>query len=239
MTTFRGVFLHYNGWQESIMCFSVALTRETIENDPRFRHLLDELYHTPGFRISGFSFPGLPVLRDSFTGRADTACWGLIPSWVKDPGQGQKIRSSTLNARWESLREKPSFRDSWPGKRCIIPVDGFYEPHMDNGKKSNWIIRRKDRELLYLGGIYQLNRLGGRIPSLTFSILTLEATDLLAEVHNEKQRMPLVLAEGMEEKWLDEAVIPEPCDPDWCVDQSVLDAREDSGRTGPVQGELF
>ena len=189
--------------------------------------------------MSAFSFPGLPVLRDGFTARAVTAGWGLIPFWVKEPGQGRKIRSSTLNARWESLREKPSFRESWPGKRCIIPVDGFYEPHLDHGRKSTWIIRRKDRSLLYLGGIYQLNSLGGKLPSLTFSILTLEATDLLAEVHNEKLRMPLVLAEGLEERWLDTSVIPEPCDPEWCIDQEVLEAREDSGGNGPVQGELF
>jgi len=223
------------------MCFSVALTKETIENDPRFSHLLDELYHSPGFRISGFSFPGLPILRDSVSDRAVTAHWGLIPSWVKGKDQGRKLRQGNLNARWETLAEKPSFRESWPEKRCIIPVDGFFEPHLEGTKTSNWFIRRKDKRLLYLGGIYQMNRLGEGVPSLTFSIITLEATGLLAEVHNEKLRMPLVLGEGLEERWLDRTVSPEPADPFWCIDQSLLDARADENpkKTGPVQGTLF
>jgi len=234
--------MDYNGFQEKTMCFSVALTRETIENDPRFSHLLDDLYHNPGFRISGFSFPGLPILRDGFSEKAVPAGWGLIPGWVKDPQQGKTIRKGTLNARWESAGVKPSFRDSWPGKRCILPVDAFYEPHLEGGRKSSWIIRRRDGKLLYLGGIYQLNRLGNGMPSLTFSILTLGATGLLAEVHNEKLRMPLVLGEGQEERWLDgNGPPPEPEDSSWLIDQSLLDAGEDGEKEKkePVQGMLF
>ena len=81
------------------MCFSVALTRETIENDPRFAHLLDEMYQTPGSRISGFSFPGLPILTDQLDKNARLAHWGLIPDWVRDDAQAKRIRSGTLNAR--------------------------------------------------------------------------------------------------------------------------------------------
>ncbi|MDA3955740.1 SOS response-associated peptidase [Oceanispirochaeta sp.] len=210
------------------MCFSVALTRETIENDPRFSHLLDDLYYNSGFRISGFSFPGLPILRDGVNQKAIVAQWGLVPSWVRDPEKAKRIRSGTLNARWETVGEKPSFRDSWPGKRCLLPVEGFFEPHLEEGIKSTWYIRRKDGGLLYLGGIYQENHiLNSPYPTLTFSILTLGAWDLLAEVHNEKLRMPLLLGGERAEKWLaPEGSSPDPADPSWCLNQDLLEASE-------------
>jgi putative SOS response-associated peptidase YedK len=226
------------------MCFSVALTRESIKRDSRFSHLLDEMDQTAGSRISGFSFPGLPLLTDGVNAKARLAHWGLIPSWVKEDRQAKRIRSGTLNARWETVALKPSFRDSWPFKRCLLAVDGFYEPHVEGGIKSTWFVRRKDRGLLYLGGIYEENgpeALG--FPTFTFSILTLEARDLLAEVHNEKMRMPLVLGEEKAPDWLDQqGTIPDADDPSWCLDQSILTAsefRKGASSSLWTQGELF
>lgn len=208
------------------MCFSVALTRETIENDPRFHHLLDELYQNPGFRISGFSFPGLPVLRENFNSPGDLLHWGLIPAWVKDTDKAGKIRSGTINARWESLSEKPSFRDSWPAKRCILPVEGFYEPHLEGTRKSTWYIRPRDKGLIYLGGIWQENRnLPEDWPNLTFSILTFESRDLLQKVHNEKPRMPVMLRREAASDWFDEEQ-PDLRDNHWHLNQESLEAWE-------------
>ena len=229
------------------MCFSVALTKETIENDPRFHHLLDELYQNPGFRISGFSFPGLPVLRDSLNSPADILNWGLIPSWVKDEQKAKKIRSGTLNARWESLSGKPSFRDCWPGKRCILPVEGFYEPHLEGKTKSTWYIRPKDKDLIYLGGIWQENRnLPEDWPHLTFSILTIESRDLLQKIHNEKDRMPFMLSRDAASRWLEDEH-PDLSDSAYHLDQESLEAWEclPGGREkAPLkkdwkQGQLF
>jgi putative SOS response-associated peptidase YedK len=229
------------------MCFSVALTRETIENDHRFHHLLDELYQNPGFRISGFSFPGLPVLRDDLNSSADLLHWGLIPSWVKDEEKARKIRSGTINARWESLCEKPSFRDSWPGKRCILPVEGFFEPHLEGKTKSTWYIHPRDNGLLYLGGIWQENRnLTEAWPNLTFSILTVESRDLLQKIHNEKPRMPLMLSREAASHWLEDEH-PDLRDSHLHLDQENLEAWEclPGGREKVpqkkdwVQGQLF
>ncbi len=214
------------------MCFSAALTKDTIRRDPRFRHLLDHPGLATGIRISGFAFPGMPLLRDDPGARADPGRWGLVPAWVGDAAQARKIRGGCINARWESLSSKPSFRESWPGKRCLVPVEGFYEPHTEEGRRSSWYIRRRDGELLYLGGIWQENSLppeeGG---GLSFSILTMDARDLLARVHNDKLRMPLLLAPGREEEWLDGgAVRPRPDDLSWCLDQEALEAWETDGR---------
>ena len=85
------------------MCFSVALTRETIESDPRFSHLKG-LVDRPGALISAFHFPGLPVLREGLNAPADLSRWGLVPLvWVRDEKKAGKIRQGTVNARWESL----------------------------------------------------------------------------------------------------------------------------------------
>ncbi|MDC7235678.1 MAG: SOS response-associated peptidase [Spirochaetales bacterium] len=208
------------------MCFSVALTRETIENDPRFHHLLDELYQNPGFKISGFSFPGLPVLRESLDGRGEILSWGLIPSWVTDPDKAKKIRSGTLNARSETLKEKPSFRDSWPQKRCILPVEGFYEPHVEGKQKTTWYIRSRRKKLLYLGCIWQENRhLPENWPPVSFSILTTASTDLLSEVHNEKLRMPVMLSAEGAAQWLEKGT-PDLKEKRWHLNQEELEAWE-------------
>ncbi|MDC7238731.1 MAG: SOS response-associated peptidase, partial [Spirochaetales bacterium] len=184
------------------MCFSAALTRETIESDPRFSHLLP-LVDSPGEKISGFSFPGLPVLRESMDHKAELCRWGLVPAWVKEEEKARKIRSGTLNARWESLAEKPSFRESWPGKRCLVPVEGFFEPHLEEGVKSTWYICHRREKILYLAGIWQENLHLGRFTSFpTFSIITVPSTGLLSVIHNEKLRMPLILSSPEAEKWL-------------------------------------
>ena len=221
------------------MCFSAALTKDTIERDPRFRHLLDGPGLTTGLRISGFGFPGMPLLREGADGRADLGRWGLVPAWVRDAAQAKKIRRGTVNARWESLSSKPSFRDSWPTKRCLIPVEGFFEPHVEDGRRSSWYIRRKDGGLLYLGGIWQESPLppeeGG---GLSFSVLTLDARDLLARVHNDKLRMPLLVSAGRSEEWLDaSAVPPRHNDLTWCMDQVLLEAWETDGRNREAVSE--
>lgn len=215
------------------MCFSAALTKDTIERDPRFRHLLDGPGLAAGVRISGFGFPGMPLLREDTASPASLGRWGLVPAWVREAGQAKKIRAGTVNARWESLSSKPSFRDSWPGKRCLVPVEGFYEPHVEEGRRSSWYIRRRDGGLIFLGGIWQESSLspeeGG---GLSFSVLTLEARGLMARIHNDKLRMPLLVAPGREEDWLD-ATGPAPGhdDPEWFMDQDLLEAWETDGRS--------
>ncbi len=203
------------------MCFSVTVTRAAIERDPRMAFLLEDASLNTGYYVSGFQFPFLPLLgKDG----PMAAAWGLIPGWVRDADKAKDIRGKTLNARSETVHEKPSFRKSWPLMRCAVPVTGFFEPHVESGRKSTWFITPKDEGLLFLGGIYQRTSedLNG-FSSLTFSILTVPARDLLARVHNEKLRMPLMLGAGMEEDWLSG---DSPLDEMWYCDQSGLEAWE-------------
>ena len=159
------------------MCFSVSLTRESFERDPRFHYLLQEFpgdFPTGrGYHYFGFQHPLMPLLCTVEPSRALPASWGLIPSWAAQPEKALSIRSKTLNARSETLAEKPSFRGSWPEKRCLIPVEGFYEPHKGENGSTPWYITRRDRGLFFLGGIYQDTPPGLTGPAdRTFSVLT-------------------------------------------------------------------
>jgi putative SOS response-associated peptidase YedK len=113
------------------------------------------------------------------------------------------MRSLTLNARCESVFEKPSFRKSIVSRRCLVPSDGFFEWQTVGNKKIPWFIRTKEQEIFSFGGIWdQWENFGGD-KLITFSILTTDANPMMAEIHNSKKRMPLILHTEVEDNWLD------------------------------------
>ena len=119
--------------------------------------------------------------------------WGLIPTWAKP----DFVSAHTINARSESVHEKPSFRRAFTSRRCFIPADGYYEWATELGKyesKQPFFIHRKDNRALAMAGIYENG---------TVAIITKDATGSLATIHN---RMPLFLPENQWEHWLDPAV---------------------------------
>ena len=121
--------------------------------------------------------------------------WGLIPSWSKDPSMGARM----INARAESVPEKPAFRAAFKRRRCIIPSSGFYEWKQVEKGKEPYFILPADEGLFALAGLWEIwtGPDGGEVQSCT--ILTTEANDLMAPIHN---RMPLILEEGDWSAWL-------------------------------------
>ena len=119
--------------------------------------------------------------------------WGLIPTWAK-PGF---VSAHTINARSESVHEKPSFRSAFTSRRCLIPADGYYEWATELGKyesKQPFYIHRKDKKALAMAGVYENG---------TAAIITKDATGSFAAIHN---RMPLFLPEIEWDAWLDHGV---------------------------------
>lgn len=119
--------------------------------------------------------------------------WGLIPTWAKP----DFVSAHTINARSESVHEKPSFRQAFKFRRCFIPADGYYEWATELGKypsKQPFFIHRKDKKPLAMAGVYENG---------TVAIITKEATGALAAIHN---RMPLFLPHDDWEPWLDTSV---------------------------------
>jgi len=129
--------------------------------------------------------------------------WGLIPWWAKDKGEANRIKLRTLNARSETVTIKPAYRDSIGNKRCLVLTDGFYEWHEKNNKKYPFHIRLKSREAFAMAGIWDTweDKEDGKTLN-TFSIVTTKANPLLARIHNSKERMPVILREEDEKKWI-------------------------------------
>jgi putative SOS response-associated peptidase YedK len=124
--------------------------------------------------------------------------WGLAPSWWKDAA---KLPAATFNARTETLAEKPTFRNAFKRRRCIIPVDGFYEWMAVQGKpKQPFYLHPKDQEGLFvLAGLWDYwETQDGAMESCT--IITTEPNELMVEIHN---RMPVILQESDFDAWLD------------------------------------
>ena len=205
------------------MCFRVVFDKTVIGRLPHFQNL--DMGKLPDGELSAFTFPTLPVLASGFE-NAFLAGWGLIPSWVREKEQAGRIRSATVNARSETVHEKPSFRNSWPRKRCVFPVRGFFEPHLARNGKETWRIGRRDGDVFFLGGLYEetSSLLENCYPAKTFSLLTLAASGFLAEVHNEKKRMPLLMTGEKALLWLDRKELEHDLfDPFWQMDQTLLE----------------
>jgi putative SOS response-associated peptidase YedK len=121
--------------------------------------------------------------------------WGLIPSWAKDESIGSKM----INARAESLAEKPSFKGLLRSKRCLIVADGFYEWKQENGYKTPMYITLKNGDPFAFAGLWDQWKSpdGEQVRSCT--IITTEPNEVLAPIHN---RMPAILLPGAYEDWL-------------------------------------
>ncbi len=155
----------------------------------------------PRFNVA----PTQPVaaVLDLQTRRAEWLRWGLIPSWAKDPSIGDRL----INARAETLTEKPSFRQAFARRRCLILADGFYEWQRQPGQKGPsrpYHFHRTDKKPFAFAGLWETWRPpeGDLIRSCT--IITCAANEVVAPVH---ERMPVMLSGDTLWKWLEPAGI--------------------------------
>lgn len=128
--------------------------------------------------------------------------WGLIPSWAKDPSPNGGL----INARAETIAEKPSFKASFKYRRCLIPADGFYEWKKGPSGKQPMHIRMRSGELFALAGLWSEWASPDGSPLRTCAIITVEPNALVGEFHN---RMPAILRGEAEAVWLDAAAAPQ------------------------------
>jgi putative SOS response-associated peptidase YedK len=185
------------------MCYTVAINKRKAELERRFDVAVDELEYDPQFAVSGFLHPKLPVITSDQPGKMGLAQWGLIPRWVKSREQAAELHNQTLNAKGETLLQKPSFRESALTKKCIIPVNGFFEWQTRGKIKQPYFIYMPEQALFGLGGLWEdwVDTMTGEVIR-TFTIVTTPANQLMEEIHNEKKRMPLIIPEGQESAWL-------------------------------------
>jgi putative SOS response-associated peptidase YedK len=123
--------------------------------------------------------------------------WGLIPSWSKGPAPRFKM----INAKAETVHEKPAYRNAFRHRRCLIPCDGFYEWQAREGGKQPFYIYKQDHGLLALAGLWE--RWQGEAQTIdSFTIITTNANPLMQAVH---ERMPVIMLEDEFDRWLDSA----------------------------------
>lgn len=127
--------------------------------------------------------------------------WGLVPSWAKEAPTSKIL----INARAETLTEKPSFREAFKSRRCIIPATGFYEwQKKGTGAKQPFYFYLKDKEVFGFAGLWEewLDKQTGEMLE-TCTIITTEANEVLKPVH---ERMPVILKPENYDEWLDAKV---------------------------------
>ncbi len=193
------------------MCFSVNVNLVKEELEERYDISFPGKYrYEPSYYYHAFGLPVIPAVCSDNPSTVSFLKWGLIPSWTKNFEDAESIRYKTFNARAETIDSKPSFSSSFREKRCIIPVKGFYEWQHVEKRKIPWYIYRSDNDIITLAGLYsEWKPEPDSEPLKTFTIITTEANKLMAEVHNSKKRMPVVLDRSDEKKWIDITFPPE------------------------------
>ena len=180
------------------MCGRFTLTVDPSDLQEAFADFTFPAKFAPRFNIA----PSQPILAIPNDGKnaANFFIWGLIPSWAKDPAMGNRL----INARGETLAEKPSFRGSLKYKRCLILADGFYEWKSQPGTKTKipHFIFLKSRQPFALAGLWDewhAERPDG-VSLRSATIITIEPNELMAPIHN---RMPVILPPSAYAQWLD------------------------------------
>lgn len=176
------------------MCgrFSLALDPEELRE--AFGLIEIPIMWIPRYNIA----PTQPVavITDAAHPKLDYMRWGLVPSWAKDISIGQKL----INARAETIREKPSFRSAFSRRRCLIPADGFFEwKKLEGGKKlpaEPYYFRLRGGKPFAFAGLWEIWRSSEGDELKTCTILTTDANDLVGTVH---QRMPILFE--IEQAW--------------------------------------
>lgn len=140
----------------------------------------------------------IAVIPNNGKNKLDFFTWGLIPSWAKDPGIGSRL----INARAETLQEKPAFRSAFRRRRCLIPASGFYEWKQDPGTKSKtpMYIFMKSGAPFAFAGLWEMWESPDGSTILSGTIITTEPNELMSEIHN---RMPVILPPQAYNAWLD------------------------------------
>jgi len=186
------------------MCFFNALSVNSATLENRYKvDFPDRAKFVAIERGNGFAAITWPVITGELPGKIEMQKWGLVPSWVPDAESAKKISIQTLNARSETVFEKPSFRNSIKTRRCLIPSTGFYEWQHEGKKKIPWYISINNTEIFSMAGIWDewVNPDSGEI-FRGFSILTTKANSIMEKIHNTKKRMPVIVLGEAENRWL-------------------------------------
>ncbi len=177
------------------MCGRFTLTQDEDAFDERFSFTGPNLGWVPSYNIAPTQ-QVVTVTNEGDGNRARLMRWGLVPFWAKDPSIGNRM----INARAETVAEKPSFRSAFESRRCLVVADGFYEWKRNGGRKRPMRITVADEGQFAFAGLWESWGQGVGERLLTCTIVTTSANRFMEPIHD---RMPVVLTRGAEEAWID------------------------------------
>lgn len=189
------------------MCFFSQVSKDAVEVQHRFNARFENGTSFKPMAYNAFQFPKTPVITNQNPGLIQMFQWGLIPHWAKN----DEIKKNTLNARVETIQEKPSFKYVLQN-RCLIIADGFFEWQWLDPKgkqKQKYLITLPENQLFAFAGLYNIwaDPTTGEMIN-TYTILTTTANELMSIIHNSKKRMPVILNPEDEAQWLTGAQVP-------------------------------
>lgn len=160
--------------------------------------VFDETYLAPSYNVAPTDFQ--PIVRLDRDGQRELTVmrWGLVPYWAKD----SKIAFSTINAKSETVTTSPTFREAMKRRRCLVPVEWFYEWQKTGAKtKQPYAISLRDDSLFAFAGLWERWKDKAKDQVLeTYTVLTTDPNELLEPIHN---RMPVILAPKDYQRWLE------------------------------------
>ena len=155
----------------------------------------------PRFNIAPTQYAPV-LLQDGDAPVLDMYRWGLIPAWARDPSIGNRM----INARAETVREKPAFRTAFDRRRCLVPSSGFYEWQKTGKTKIPHWIHPADGELLTFAGLWERWAPEDAEPVYTYTILTTAGNRFMQPLH---ERMPVIIPRDARREWLDSRAEPD------------------------------
>lgn len=193
------------------MCFFFKPVKDKEKLESRFEaeiadHFVRDFFDSPMDIYNGFAHPLLPIITGKEKQKIQFFEWGLLPQWAKE----KSFQKNTLNARLETLHEKPSFKGNMKN-RCLVPAEGFVEWQWQDPKgkdKIKYFIEIEGSPIIVFAGLWSewIDKTSGEIIR-SFTIITTEANKLMAEIHNTKKRMPVILTPEGESDWLEKGEI--------------------------------
>jgi putative SOS response-associated peptidase YedK len=165
------------------------------------------------YHASSFDLPRLPVITNESPAQIQLFTWGLIPFWVKDMKTAEEVRLKTMNARAESIFEKPAFRHAAETHRCLVLADGFFEWQEVDGRNYPYYIRLKNHEPFAMAGLWETWKNPETTEEMsTYTVITTKANPLMERIHNKKKRMPVILPPDRECEWIGPALKKQAAD---------------------------
>lgn len=194
------------------MCFHLSLTSKSADIEYRAKAEfinpnVKSDFDKPHYHLNGFAHPNVAICTQELSDKILPSIWGIAPmhtnpEQLKDYYKKASRYGGGLNARSEKLKSHFIYKQVYKTQRCLIWANAFFEPHHVKSKSYPYLIRRKDKDIFALAGIYTRFKNG----LITCAILTRDAMPYLAEIHNKKKRQPVILSTENENKWLNNAL---------------------------------